>query len=110
VADLTSLYRDCALFVAPLTEGGGIKIKILEAMAHGIPVVTTPIGAEGIVAPTEAAVWLTEPDATFAPTTRRALQETDESRRRARRAREIIEQRFSWTAITRLLTSIYEGR
>jgi len=109
VTDLTSLYRDCRLFVAPLTEGGGIKIKILEAMAHGIPVVTTPIGVEGIIDPAADAAWITNPDASFAAMVRRALQETDESQRRARRARNIIEQRFSWSAITRLLTSIYEG-
>jgi glycosyltransferase involved in cell wall biosynthesis len=78
-------------------------------MAHGIPVVTTPIGAEGIVTATDDAVWIAAPDANFVATTRRALQETDESRRRALRARQIIEQRFSWSAITRMLTSIYEG-
>ena len=47
VADLGPLFRECRLFVAPLAEGGGIKIKILEAMARGIPVITTPVGAEG---------------------------------------------------------------
>ena len=41
------LFR-CTVFVAPLRLGGGIKIKILDALAHGIPVVTTPVGVEGI--------------------------------------------------------------
>ena len=38
----------CHAFAAPLTEGGGIKIKVLEALARGVPVVTTAVGAEGI--------------------------------------------------------------
>nr|MEE4268995.1 glycosyltransferase [Candidatus Krumholzibacteria bacterium] len=41
VENLAGLFRESRLFVAPLNQGGGIKIKILEAMARGIPVVTT---------------------------------------------------------------------
>ena len=40
-------YRECRLVVAPLRFGGGMKGKIGEAMSFGVPVVTTPIGAEG---------------------------------------------------------------
>jgi glycosyltransferase involved in cell wall biosynthesis len=110
VEDLTPLYRECRLFAAPLTEGGGIKIKILEAMARGIPVVTTPIGVEGIVDPAEDAVFVGQPDATFAESMIHALSVPEQARRRAERARRIIEERFSWSAITDTLTSIYEGR
>jgi len=108
VADLTALYRECRLFVAPLTEGGGIKIKVLEAMARGIPVVSTPIGVEGIVGAAEEAVFIT-PEATFAATVIEALQTPAECRRRAERARRIIEERFSWASIARRLTRIYQG-
>ena len=43
------VYRDSSLFVAPLIAGAGVKFKVLDAMASGLPVVATPIAAEGIV-------------------------------------------------------------
>jgi GT2 family glycosyltransferase len=46
--ELVELYRTHRLAIAPLRMGGGIKGKILEAMFLGTPVVTTPIGAEGL--------------------------------------------------------------
>lgn len=49
VDDLDSVYRDSSLFVAPLIAGAGVKFKVLDAMAYGLPVVATPIAAEGIV-------------------------------------------------------------
>ncbi|MBA4377597.1 MAG: hypothetical protein C0395_02920 [Gemmatimonas sp.] len=110
VHDLDDLYRDCRLLAAPLTEGGGIKIKILEAMAAGIPVVTTPIGAEGIADDRDRALWLAEPDEGFALAVRAALADPAEAAARATRARRIIEERFSWTAIAGRLTAQYEGR
>jgi glycosyltransferase involved in cell wall biosynthesis len=48
VADLAQYFDANRVFVAPMRFGAGIKGKILEAMNHGIPVVTTPVGAEGI--------------------------------------------------------------
>ncbi|MBI3194024.1 MAG: glycosyltransferase, partial [Ignavibacteriae bacterium] len=48
VKDLSHYLDRSQVFIAPMKTGGGVKVKILEAMAHGIPVVTTKIGAEGI--------------------------------------------------------------
>lgn len=45
---LDELYRKCRLCIAPLRYGAGMKGKVVEAMAKGLPVVTTSIGAEGI--------------------------------------------------------------
>jgi len=50
VPSLEEYYRQCEVFVAPLLCGAGIKVKILEAMAYGLPVVTNNIGIEGIPA------------------------------------------------------------
>jgi glycosyltransferase involved in cell wall biosynthesis len=48
VPDLSELYRDTDAVVVPLRAGGGTRIKVLEAFAHGRPVVATPAGIEGI--------------------------------------------------------------
>lgn len=45
---LETLYQTTRLVVAPLRFGAGIKGKVVEAMFHGVPVITTPVGAEGI--------------------------------------------------------------
>jgi len=110
VEDLTPLFRGCHLFVAPLPEGGGIKIKILEAMARGIPVVTTPVGSEGITGPDDEAVWISSCDEKFAPTVLAALNDFEEAKQRAVRARKVIEKKFSWQAITEKLSGIYADR
>ena len=46
--ELENLYQSVQLSVVPLRFGAGIKGKVLEAMDHGVPVVTTQVGAEGI--------------------------------------------------------------
>jgi len=47
-AKLEELYRNCRIAVVPLRYGAGVKGKIIEASYYQIPIVTTPIGAEGI--------------------------------------------------------------
>jgi glycosyltransferase involved in cell wall biosynthesis len=47
IADITSCYRAADLAVIPIRAGGGTRIKLLEAAAHGLPIVSTPLGAEG---------------------------------------------------------------
>jgi glycosyltransferase involved in cell wall biosynthesis len=46
--ELEALYDEHRVVIVPLRYGGGIKGKILEAMSLGVPVVTTPVGAEGL--------------------------------------------------------------
>ncbi|MBV9277150.1 MAG: glycosyltransferase, partial [Candidatus Eremiobacteraeota bacterium] len=48
VPELTPFLEQARVFVAPLRFGSGIKGKLLQSMAHGLPIVTTAIGAEGI--------------------------------------------------------------
>ena len=109
VNDLTPLFRRARLFVAPLSEGGGIKIKILEAMARGIPIVTTPVGAEGIVTPGDDVAIIVSANADdFAAAVCAAAADPEACRERAVRGRALIEASFSWESIVSRLTDIYQ--
>lgn len=48
VNDLTPFRQKGTLFIAPLFSGSGMKLKVVEGMANGLPIITTKIGAEGI--------------------------------------------------------------
>ena len=48
VGDVRPYYREAAAAVVPLRTGGGTRLKILEAMAAGVPVISTTLGAEGL--------------------------------------------------------------
>jgi glycosyltransferase involved in cell wall biosynthesis len=48
VPDVRPYYQDALAAVVPLRTGGGTRLKILEAMASGVPVISTPFGAEGL--------------------------------------------------------------
>jgi glycosyltransferase involved in cell wall biosynthesis len=48
VEDLGAALAEYDVMLAPLRFGGGTKLKVLDGMAHGIPVVTTAVGAEGL--------------------------------------------------------------
>jgi GT2 family glycosyltransferase/uncharacterized coiled-coil DUF342 family protein len=47
-ATLESMYRSARVVVAPLRFGAGVKLKVLEAMAHGVPLATTSVGTQGL--------------------------------------------------------------
>jgi len=48
IKELAPYFENCRVLVAPLRFGAGVKGKIVESMAHGLPVVTTSIGTEGM--------------------------------------------------------------
>jgi glycosyltransferase involved in cell wall biosynthesis len=61
VASATWVLKNLSVLLFPLRRGSGVKVKVLEAIASGVPVVTTPSGAEGIDAG-DGVVIRTEPE------------------------------------------------
>jgi glycosyltransferase involved in cell wall biosynthesis len=53
VEDINLELNKASIYIAPLFVGGGIRIKILEAMSAGLPIIASPVSAEGIMAKRE---------------------------------------------------------
>lgn len=66
VPSVTPYYRQATVFMAPLLSGSGIKIKILNALSYGIPVVTSSVGVEGFPRDWGAAIHVADTPQEFA--------------------------------------------
>ena len=104
VADLTPLLRDAAVVLAPVLEGGGTRLKIVEAWSQGKAVVTTSRGVEGLPAPAGAVAISDEPRE-FAATVAALL--VDGARRHAlgTRALAVFAERLSWDVAGRTVAA-----
>lgn len=107
VDDVREPMREGDVSIVPLRIGSGTRIKILEAMALGLPVVSTSVGAEGLaVTHGEDILIADEPDALadaiadlcLAPERRSALADA---------GRALVERRYDWQAVTAPLVDFY---
>ncbi len=106
--DIRAAYRRATVMVAPLFIGAGLQNKILEAMAMGVPCVTTELVNNAVGAVADEEVMIAATPAEFA---NRALELLDSDERRekmASAALEMVGNRFSWTAVGDQLSEILE--
>lgn len=101
------LYRSAAC-VIPLRKGGGMRLKIPEAMAAGVPVVSTSMGAEGLDCVDQEHLLIADTPVEFAGAVVRLLTDEALSRRLRQNARALIERRYSWHTICGQFTDLVE--
>jgi glycosyltransferase involved in cell wall biosynthesis len=93
-----------SVLLFPLERGSGMKVKVLEAMASGVPVVTTPAGAEGV----EDGVVVETEDERLAAAAAELLRDPELRRERGRTARASFERLYAPIPATRPLVELYE--
>jgi glycosyltransferase involved in cell wall biosynthesis len=108
VEDVVPYYRQCAVFIVPLRAGGGTRLKILEAMALGRPVVSTAIGCEGLDVVGDEHLLIADSAEQFAEKTVRLLTDAALYRKLAFNARQLVVRRYDWDIIAGELMRVYE--
>jgi polysaccharide biosynthesis protein PslH len=109
LADVRPTIAQSWASVVPLRRGGGTRLKILESMALGTPVVATPKGAEGLdVADGQELLIGADPGA-FARAVIALLQSPDLRARLARAGRRRVETTYNWREVGRDLCPLVEG-
>lgn len=107
VEDIQPLFSSCALFVCPIRSGSGVRVKLLEAFASGIPVVSTTIGAEGLARMDGEFCALADDPAGFASRAVALLQDCQRARDMAARAREEVVRNWDAQVVTSRLVAKY---
>jgi glycosyltransferase involved in cell wall biosynthesis len=100
VPDLAPFYAAADVAVAPLRAGGGTRIKILEAFAHGVPVVSTSIGAEGLDVASGRHLLLADDAVDLAAACVRLAREPGLAAGLAERARALVLARHALPSVT----------
>lgn len=107
VPDLTPFMEGSRLMLAALRYGAGVKGKVVEAMRWGLPVVTTPIGAEGIgIKPDDDAI-VVEDAAGLAAGVLHLLNDADYCARLSEAGAALIRRRFSRAAARSALDGVF---
>jgi glycosyltransferase involved in cell wall biosynthesis len=107
VEQLAPWIERAGVFVVPLRAGSGMRVKILEAMARGLAVVTTRIGCEGIEVEHEREVLIADEPAAFAEATVRVLEDRRLASQLAENGRRLVRQRYDARRVYGAVTELY---
>lgn len=107
--ELARLYQSCKLVVVPLRYGAGVKGKVIEALYYGAPIVTTSIGAEGILGAEEIMCISDEPQE-FADQTAALYMNNDRLQELSVRTQQYIKRYYSTLAAWNIIKEDFGGQ
>ena len=105
---MTPYWERATLCILPLQVGGGSRFKALEAMALGVPIVSTSLGMEGIDASPGRDYLRADDAASFAQAVQHLLGNTILQRSLASHAREVVKGSYTQATVTERLTGLYQ--
>ncbi len=107
VADVTPFWRQATALIVPLLSGGGVRVKILEAMAMGVPVISTSIGCEGLAVRDEEHLLIADTAEALAVASERLLRDPQLATRLSHNALHCIKERYDAPVALQSLDHIY---
>jgi len=107
VEDIRSAYQNADLTVVTLKGPGGTRLKILEAMASGVPIISTSVGVEGLnIIPGKHAL-VTNDFKKMANSAIALLKNKSQAKELSKNSQQFVKTHFSWDAISHQLEKIY---
>jgi glycosyltransferase involved in cell wall biosynthesis len=110
VPELKPFLEKSSLMVVPVRAGSGMRVRILEAFAQAMPVVTTSVGLEGIDAIPGEEVLVADTPEDFAESVTRLLKDEELQARLAFNGRRLAECCYDWKVVLKSMDKIYDRK
>jgi glycosyltransferase involved in cell wall biosynthesis len=110
VEDVAPYFQAARVLAVPIRSGSGLRVKILESLARGLPVVATAIGMEGIAARDGAHLVVADAPDAFADALVRVLEDPRLAETLSREGRQLAVSRYDRSVVARQLLATLEGQ
>ena len=107
VKDPASFIGDSAALIVALRSGGGMRVKIIEALQWELPIITTSIGSEGINVTSEQDAMIADDPRKFAQAIIDVLRNPKLSKQLSENGRTLVERHYDWHIVYKALDEIY---
>ncbi len=108
VEDIVAEYHNADCLLAPIRIGGGTRYKILEAMATGLPVVTTTVGAQGLAVTANQEILVADDPDAMVTTLSDIFTNVKQRHEITKRARAVVEKNYSWDQLAKKLEEVWQ--
>jgi glycosyltransferase involved in cell wall biosynthesis len=108
VDDVRPYYHEALAAIIPLRVGGGSRLKILEAMAAGVPVVSTMLGAEGLNVQNDQNILLANTNQELSEAIVALTADGEQRKRLGAGGRALVSSRYDWSRLGESLLEIYQ--
>jgi glycosyltransferase involved in cell wall biosynthesis len=108
VQDLVPYLERAALMVIAVRAGGGMRVRILEAFARGMPVVTTTVGLEGIEAQPGKEILVEDSPREFAQAVLNLMNDPELGLLLAKNGRQLAVEQYDWQVVLQKMDTIYQ--
>ena len=110
VEDIRDSYSSARIFIAPMMLGTGLQNKLLEAMAMGLPCITTTLANNALKAIPNQQILIADKETDFVIQIQRLMQDEAYYQQIAEAGKEFVKANYQWSAINKRLVDVIQSK